>query len=127
MPPAPIGARISYEPRRVPGVRIMVLVIWLGYASLPQPSSGVGVAGERSSGTASRDAGCSGFAEDPIGNGVGDEIFADVGVLVTIISPAVVRAQAANSSDSAELIRALLSRVEHLEKRVAELEGRSGA
>ncbi len=43
------------------------------------------------------------------------------------ISPAVVRAQTANSSDSTELIRALLSRVEQLEKRVAELEGRSGA
>src|SRR5579859_5233493 len=42
-----------------------------------------------------------------------------------LLSP-VVRAQSANASDQAELVRALLSRVEQLEKRVAELEGRSG-
>jgi len=47
--------------------------------------------------------------------------------LVALFAPAMVRAQAANASDSAELVRALLARVEQLEKRVAELEGRSGA
>jgi len=43
-----------------------------------------------------------------------------------MFSPAGARAQAATPSDSADLIRALLARVEQLEKRVAELEGRSG-
>jgi hypothetical protein len=43
-----------------------------------------------------------------------------------LFAPAVVRAQPANSSDSTELVKALLDRVEQLEKRVAELEGRSG-
>src|SRR5258708_36271759 len=47
--------------------------------------------------------------------------------LSMMMSPALVRAKAANSSGSAELIRALLSRVEQLQKRVAELEGRWGA
>ncbi|HXI39010.1 MAG TPA: hypothetical protein VNH83_03485 [Bryobacteraceae bacterium] len=46
--------------------------------------------------------------------------------LSLLLSPAVVHAQPATASDSAELVRALLSRVEQLEKRVAELEGRSG-
>ena len=41
-------------------------------------------------------------------------------------SPALVCAQSAASNDSAEMIRALLARVELLEKRVAELEGRPG-
>src|SRR5713226_2596536 len=42
-----------------------------------------------------------------------------------LLSQNMVRAQAANPNDSAELIRALLDRVDQLEKRVAELEGRS--
>src|SRR5690242_21875815 len=42
-----------------------------------------------------------------------------------LFSPAVVCAGSNGSDDSAEMIRALLARVEHLEKRVAELEGRS--
>jgi hypothetical protein len=42
-----------------------------------------------------------------------------------LLSPAVVCAGSNGSDDSAEMIRALLARVEHLEKRVAELEGRS--
>ncbi len=42
-----------------------------------------------------------------------------------LLSQNVVRAQASNPNDSAELIRALLDRVDQLEKRVAELEGRS--
>jgi hypothetical protein len=46
--------------------------------------------------------------------------------LSLLFVPAVARAQSANSSDSTDLIRALLSRVEQLEKRVAELEGRPG-
>src|SRR5713101_6441078 len=44
-----------------------------------------------------------------------------------VLSPALVCAQTTNSADSGELIRALLARVEQLEKRVAELEGRPGA
>ena len=47
--------------------------------------------------------------------------------LALLFAPVVVRAQSAGASDSAELVRALLTRVEQLEKRVAELEGRSGA
>ena len=39
--------------------------------------------------------------------------------------PAIVGAQSPGSNDSAEMIRALLARVDQLEKRVAELEGRS--
>ena len=46
--------------------------------------------------------------------------------LSLLFAPAVVRAQPASASDSADLVRALLNRVEQLEKRVAELEGRSG-
>jgi len=46
--------------------------------------------------------------------------------LALLFSPDLARAQSANPSDSTELIRALLARVEHLEKRVAELEGRAG-
>ncbi|MCU1273720.1 MAG: hypothetical protein JWO48_1151 [Bryobacterales bacterium] len=46
--------------------------------------------------------------------------------LSLLFSPAGARAQSANSSDSADLVRALLARVEQLEKRVAELEGRPG-
>jgi len=42
-----------------------------------------------------------------------------------LLSQNMVRAQASNPNDSAELIRALLARVDQLEKRVAELEGRS--
>src|SRR5260370_42652411 len=42
-----------------------------------------------------------------------------------LLSQNMVRAQAANPNDSAELVRALLARVDQLEKRVAELEGRS--
>jgi hypothetical protein len=42
-----------------------------------------------------------------------------------LLSQNMVRAQATNPNDSAELIRALLDRVDQLEKRVAELEGRS--
>src|SRR5438477_3625638 len=45
--------------------------------------------------------------------------------LSLLFSPAA-RAQPANSSDSTDMIRALLARVEQLEKRVAELEGRPG-
>lgn len=45
--------------------------------------------------------------------------------LSLLLPPVVVGAQSAGSDDSAEMIRALLARVEHLEKRVAELEGRS--
>ena len=44
--------------------------------------------------------------------------------LALLFSPDLARAQAANPSDSTALIRALLARVEQLEKRVAELEGR---
>ena len=44
-----------------------------------------------------------------------------------LVSPARLCAQANSSNDSAELIRALLARVDQLEKRVAELEGRSGS
>ncbi len=47
-------------------------------------------------------------------------------VCLWLLWPAVICAQSANSSDSAEMIRALLNRVEQLEKRVAELEGRPG-
>src|SRR5258708_2916164 len=126
MPPAPIGAMISYEPRRGPGRRIMFLLIWVGYASLPQPASEIGVAGKRSSRTASRDASGSGCAEVPIWMERVMKYSRTWVCLSLLISPALVRAQPANSSDSAELIRALLSRVEQLEKRVAELEGRSG-
>ena len=46
--------------------------------------------------------------------------------LSLLFAPAVVSAQPASTSDSADLVRALLNRVEQLEKRVAELEGRSG-
>src|ERR1700688_3118122 len=46
--------------------------------------------------------------------------------LALLFSPDLARAQSENASDSTELIRALLARVEQLEKRVAELEGRPG-
>src|SRR5437588_12557564 len=46
--------------------------------------------------------------------------------LALFCSPAVSRAQSVNPSDSTDVIRALLARVEQLEKRVAELEGRAG-
>jgi hypothetical protein len=46
--------------------------------------------------------------------------------LSLLFAPAVARAQPANPSDSTDLVRALLARVERLEKRVAELEGRPG-
>jgi hypothetical protein len=42
-----------------------------------------------------------------------------------LLSQNMVRAQATNANDPAELVRALLVRVDQLEKRVAELEGRS--
>ena len=42
-----------------------------------------------------------------------------------LLSPTMVCAQTTNPNDSGELIRALLARVDQLEKRVAELEGRS--
>jgi len=41
--------------------------------------------------------------------------------------PAVSRAQAATPAESSEMVRALLDRIDRLEKRVAELESRSGA
>jgi hypothetical protein len=43
-----------------------------------------------------------------------------------LFAPVVASAQPATSSDSTELVKALLARVEQLEKRVAELEGRPG-
>ena len=45
--------------------------------------------------------------------------------LPLLLSPVLVSAQAPGSNDSTEMIRALLARVDQLEKRVAELEGRS--
>jgi len=51
--------------------------------------------------------------------------FARIVICCSLLSsPALVCAQSAASNDSAEMIRALLARVEQLEKRVAELEGR---
>src|SRR5579872_6796263 len=52
--------------------------------------------------------------------------FARIVVCLSLLSlPAIVGAQSPGSNDSAEMIRALLARVDQLEKRVAELEGRS--
>ena len=52
--------------------------------------------------------------------------FARIVVCFSLLSlPAIVGAQSPGSNDSAEMIRALLARVDQLEKRVAELEGRS--
>src|SRR6476660_965029 len=125
MPPAPIGATISYEPRRVPGVRIMGLLIWLGYVSLPQPSVGI-ASSMRQLGATLRCAsgGCRGGLHKGMERLMKySRIWLWLGLL---FAPAAVRAQPANSSDSTELVKALLDRVEQLEKRVAELEGRSG-
>src|SRR6266576_3482217 len=46
--------------------------------------------------------------------------------LSLLFAPAVVCAQPASTADSTDLVRALLNGVDQLEKRVAELEGRSG-
>jgi hypothetical protein len=48
-------------------------------------------------------------------------------ICLLLLSAVMVCAQATNPNDSAELIRTLLTRVDQLEKRVAELEGRSSS
>src|SRR5436189_5543639 len=85
MPPAPIGARISYEPRRVPGVRIMVLLIWLGYVRLHQPSHGIGLIriGDRGPHPVMQTDEAIRRASSEYG--VTDEIFADMGVSVSVV------------------------------------------
>src|ERR1700730_5034514 len=59
-----------------------------------------------------------------IGNGVAMRYLWIWVCLALLFPPDLARAQSANPSDSTDLVRALLARVEQLEKRVAELEGR---